>query len=87
MRYLKEKCPICDYEIKECQCRFAGSCHPNRDKRRQFVIDHLYFFSEEQVKHVVELQRFWEIDYADDDMHRMLMEFKRMRGVGGKQCR
>ena len=26
---MKEKCPICDYDIERCQCRFVGSAHPD----------------------------------------------------------
>lgn len=40
-----DKCPICNYRIDMCQCRYGGSCHPNRSKRRAVVLDHLYICS------------------------------------------
>lgn len=42
MIFKKEKCPICGYRIKMCQCRFAGSAHPSREKAKEVVKDHLY---------------------------------------------
>lgn len=29
----KEKCPICNYVFEDCQCRFAGSAHPDRSQK------------------------------------------------------
>ena len=28
-----DKCPICNYRIDMCQCRYGGSCHPDRAAR------------------------------------------------------
>ena len=61
------KCPICDYEIKHCQCLFWGSWQPDRSKRRQVVLDHLYLFSGKQIKHILELEKYWRTSYADDE--------------------
>lgn len=61
------KCPICKYEIKHCQCAFAGSAHPDRSKRITVVLDHLYLFSDEQIQHILELEKRWQISYGDDD--------------------
>ena len=55
---MKEKCPICDYDIEHCQCRFGGSAHPDRSKRQSIVKDHLYLFPDKQVRHIIELERF-----------------------------
>ena len=60
------KCPICDYEIINCQCLFGGSAHPDRSKRREVVFDHLYLFSEEQIKHLINLERHWQTSYGDN---------------------
>lgn len=54
---MKEKCPICDYDIEHCQCCFGGAAHPDRSKREAVVRDHLYLFSEEKEKIREELER------------------------------
>lgn len=68
------KCPICDYEIPHCQCTFAGSAHPNRSKRREVVLEHLYLLSKEQVEHVINLEKYWQIDYEDPEKRDVLSE-------------
>ena len=62
------KCPICNYEIKDCQCIFGGTAHPNRSKRREVVFDHLYLFEKEQVEHLISLQRQWQTSYGDKEL-------------------
>lgn len=61
------KCPICNYDIEHCQCRFGGSAHPDRSKRRQVVLDHLYLFSAEQIEHILELEKYWHTSYGDEE--------------------
>ena len=36
---MNEKCPICKYVFEDCQCRFAGSAHPDRSKRARVVAE------------------------------------------------
>lgn len=60
------KCPICEYEISSCQCTFGGSAHPDRNHRREVVFDHLYLFNQEQIEHLINLERFWKISYYDE---------------------
>ena len=67
-----EKCPICDYEIRHCQCRFGGSAHPDRSKQREVVLDHLYLLTPRQIEHVIDLERDWEIDYGDPEKRKIL---------------
>lgn len=62
------KCPICDYEIEYCQCIFSGSSHPDRSKRKIVVFDHLYLFEKEQIEHLINLQKVWQISYGDDEL-------------------
>lgn len=62
------KCPICNYEIKDCQCIFGGTAHPNRSNRRVVVFDHLYLFEKEQVEHLIRLQRQWQTSYGDKEL-------------------
>ena len=67
-----DKCPICNYEIIYCQCLFGGSAHPNRCKRIEVVLDHLYLFSDEQIKHLMNLEKHWQILYGDNERSRIL---------------
>ena len=62
-----DKCPICNYRIDMCQCRYGGSCHPDRSKRRAVVLDHLYLFSQEQIAHIANIQRQCQVSYPDKE--------------------
>lgn len=74
------KCLICDYEIKDCQCIFSGTAHPDRSKRKIVVFDHLYLFEKEQIEHLINLQKAWQISYVDDELEqeyeKLLKELK-----------
>ena len=59
----KVKCPICGYDLDNCQCLFGGSAHPDRSVREEVVKDHLYLLSPEQLTHLIELQRYWQVSY------------------------
>lgn len=74
---IKEKCPICDYDIEHCQCCFGGSAHPDRSKRAAVVRDHLYLFSDKQVMHIIELGRYWRISYLDEEKEKIREELER----------
>ena len=69
-----DKCPICNYKIDMCQCRYSGSCHPDRVKRREVVLDHLYMFSQEQIAHIANIQRQCPISYPDEDRENIRKE-------------
>lgn len=71
-----EKCPICKYELSMCQCRFGGSAHPDRSKRREVVMDHLYLLSQSQLNHVLKLQECWQTSYGDDEKNAIVEELK-----------
>lgn len=60
-----EKCPICEYELQECQCIFGGSAHPDREVRKRIVKDHLYMLSAKQVGHLIALEEWWKPSYGD----------------------
>ena len=60
-------CPICGYLFGECQCRYGGSGHPNRSKRREVVLDHLYLLNDRQLKHVINLEKYWCTSYGDNE--------------------
>lgn len=73
---LKGVCPICDYSFSKCQCKFSGSSHPDRSKRRQVVLDHLYLFTSRQVTHVIELERYWQTSYGDEERTKILEQLR-----------
>lgn len=74
MRYNMSKCPICNYQISQCQCKFDGSAHPDRSKRREVIFDHLYLFNQEQIEHLINLERYWQISYGDEERTRIYKE-------------
>lgn len=71
-----DTCPICEYKIPQCQCRFGGSAHPDRSKRIDVVLDHLYLFSLEQIKHIIDLEKWWQISYGDEERAQILEGLK-----------
>ena len=60
-------CPICGYLLNECQCRYGGSGHPDRSKRREVVLHHLYLLNDKQLKHVINLEKSWRTSYGDNE--------------------
>lgn len=74
---MKNKCPICNYELKMCQCLF--DCHPDRTKIREVVLDHLYLLTDEQIKHIQYLEKYWNTSYVDEEKE----EIKRKLKEGG----
>ena len=77
IKRIEPSCPICGYTIKTCQCLFSGTCHPDRDKERTVVTDHLYLLTDEQIQHLKYLQAHWQISYADEEMNKFLKELKK----------
>lgn len=73
----EQKCPICDYAISSCQCLFGGSAHPDRNKRREVVLHHLYLFSRKQVKHILRLEKYWQISYEDKERTNILAQLNK----------
>ena len=64
-RLHREKCPICEYELQECQCIFGGSAHPDRSRRKRIVKDHLELLSPKQIGHLIQLEELWNTSYGD----------------------
>lgn len=78
-----EKCPICEYEMHECQCIFSGSAHPDKSRRIRIVKDHLELLSQKQVGHLIQLEEWWQTSYgdqADVDEYKRLKEFLQKEG-------
>ena len=71
------KCPICEYE--SCQCIYAGNAHPDRYKRRQVVLDHLYLLSDEEIRHIQWLQAYWHTSYEDPEKEAIREKFIKER--------
>lgn len=67
-----DACPICGYLFGECQCRYGGSGHPNRSKRREVVLDHLYLLNDRQLKHVINLEKSWRTSYSDNEREQII---------------
>ena len=80
MKQKKVICPICSYEVGYCQCRFGGTAHPNRSKKREVVLDHLYLFSEEQIRHIASVEKQLQISYADDERKQILKDIEKRQG-------
>ena len=73
---MNDKCPICKYPFDMCQCLFAGNAHPDRDKEREVVQDHLYLLTDEQITHLKKLQKYWQTSYGDAEKNNILEELK-----------
>lgn len=80
-----EKCPICGYEIQECQCIFGGHAHPDRFNRQMVVKDHLYMLSPKQIGHLIALEEWWQTSYADKELSDEYERFKRFIEQEGKR--
>ena len=68
------RCPICNYKLTDCQCFYSGSCHPDRSKREEVVLHHLYLLTPEQIDHIKTLQKFQRESYADNEKNKILKE-------------
>lgn len=75
----RDNCPICNYSFNCCQCLVAGNAHPEREKRKQVVKDHLYLLSEAQIRHLANLESWWSTSYDDDEKNSILEELKEKR--------
>lgn len=74
--FKKEKCPICNYSFNQCQCRFSGSAHPDRSKNLKVVLDHLHLLSKKQIKHIIKLEKYWQISYSDEERTALLTKLE-----------
>lgn len=75
---MSNKCPICEYDFKHCQCRFNGSAHPDDDRRKRarVVVDHIYLLSDAQIEHLKRVQEWWYTSYRDSEMMEILHEME-----------
>lgn len=70
-----EYCPICEYELQQCQCIYGGPAHPDRGRRRDIVLHHLDMLSVKQIGHIVALEAYWRISYGDPEDEKEYQEF------------
>lgn len=73
---MNDCCPICKYTFNRCQCLFYGRAHPDREKRKAVVKDHLYLLSKDQLEHVLFLEKWWQTSYEDPEKRDILEELK-----------
>ena len=76
MFFKEEKCPICNYKFSQCQCRFGGSAHPDRSKNQEVVLHHLHLLSKKQIKHIIKLEKYWQISYGDEERTTLLTKLE-----------
>lgn len=75
-------CPICEYPVDQCQCMFDGDAHPDRSKKAEVTRQHLYFFTPEQQRHVIDLEKRMNISYGDAGKNGAMMKLKLIMGYG-----
>ena len=73
-------CPICQFSIDRCQCLVGGTGYHDRSKRIRVVLDHLYMFTDKQIKHIVDLEREWCSEYADKELNQILKQIENETG-------
>ena len=66
------KCPICDYPISQCQCKFCGTAHPDREVKTNVVLNNLHLLSKEQINHIINLQKSMQVCYPDRERKEIL---------------
>lgn len=59
----EQECPICLYPISNCQCKYGSGAR--REARYEVIRDHLYMLSDEQLQHLINVQKSWQISYSD----------------------
>lgn len=76
-----ECCPICGYKFDICICDVPGSSHPYRAKRQKVVMEHLYLLTPEQLRWFIHLQKKWNIEYKDPELHKIHKALKKEGGI------
>jgi len=74
-------CPICRNGFAMCQCMYGGSSHPNRALNQKVVLEHLHFLTKKQIKHIIELEKYWQVSYNDEKCCEILAELQKDRGI------
>lgn len=65
-------CPICHKPFDDCRCRYdlpeGGTL-----AYVEVILDHLYLCSDEQLQHIIKLEKEWNLFYDDD--RQMILNF------------
>ena len=65
-------CPICHKSFDDCRCRYdlpeGGTL-----AYVEVILDHLYLCSDEQLQHIIKLEKEWNLFYNDD--RQMILDF------------
>ena len=85
-RKVMDKCPICGYPLNHCQCLYDGNAHTDRNKEREVVLDHLYLLSEAQLRHIIKLEEYWHISYANMERTAILERLEREHLLEKEEC-
>lgn len=62
----EERCPICNMPLRYCECANKSELSEDEEAAFQVALEHLYLLSEEQIRHLIEIERVWEIGYTDN---------------------
>ncbi len=76
MYFMKNYCPICNYCFEMCQCKYGGKTHPDNSKKARVVADHIYLLSDEQIEHLKQVQKCWNISYDDEEMNQFFAKLE-----------
>lgn len=63
---IEERCPICDMPLRYCECANKSILSEEEQRCLQVALEHLYLLSTEQIRHLIEIERVWEIGYTDN---------------------
>lgn len=69
-------CPICGYIFGHCQCCYTGSGHPDRQLRRQVVLDNLHLLYPSQVLHLCQMEAKLQTSYGDEERSQIQHELE-----------
>lgn len=62
----EERCPICNMPLRYCECANKSILSEEEQRCLQVALEHLYLLSTEQMRHLIEIERVWEIGYTDN---------------------
>lgn len=65
-------CPICHKSFDDCRCR-CDLPEGGTLAYVEVILDHLYLCSDEQLQHIIELEKEWNLFYNDD--RQMILDF------------
>lgn len=67
-------CPICKKRVEFCRC-----VENVKENRYKVVIDHLYLLSLQELLHLCNLQKSWDIQYNNPKVQKIWEEYREER--------